>query len=1582
MSSDIDNPPISINNVSINITPRNKNGNSDRNYSRFDLLFPVDHRLHPISPDSPNGQDQIKIHNSSVDIMVTTLPYLPIGKYKTYIKCIHGNYVQFNRNSKQSPLYTSGTRLMNEKWILTLSIDENKTVYTSIYDENDKKYIGSKHEKLCSYDDNIDKFKIVPVLVDDKSHFILVTKGKTVVTCDCVSDPMYISTVKTCKFDTVNNTHLSVTSALTLEYVTDISGNSIGPSIYQELRLDSLRNMSYLPVGKIASIALFCRHGLQVSPSRDSVLNPSVTSAIQTMNILPREYVDTSMTVYDNEISNPDYLKACTVQFEYQMQNKRHETSVHVVSIKNDRLWIENVKDTVKTCTPKSRTQNCVIYLDSETPIKESAIDIDVDSSRRISNSGLSVDIDASKFTLIPHVSGGVTLQAANKYFVTCMCPNLNNLNDPLLSNKDHICYGMSLRNSASVNANPSCVFTIKLKSTVYGRCGYLLIDEEHQQRKKDLQVLPSIPHIDYKIPIYHQDMNNVEYTRDYIIGDYNPLLRERGNYFVPDANAKKNVISVFVPCFTEPAKALRRTLIDLEIMQRELSIQKQKNITSDRPGLIEPTNKTSQFSDWEINVLVLCDGWFKADRSLRRYITSMLKITEDQAHKLLEWEIDQDSTTGVQTMILQRVRKHNNKTELIPIEVSPGIKLKVSVLIKRDNRRKHNSHEWFLYTFAPLYCISQYMDMTIKQIKKFDFLTDCGTRFHPACLTVAVDELINNDNCMGASGRQRVMSESMQNSSTATYDSYDTVTVRKNKSPYLGQIKELFSSSLGFLYRASQCFDYEASISCFNGGFSAAGMLPVVPGPCGMFRQDVILDEGLENLNIKHQRIQQETLRQILLKLRKIQIKLKSVDRHLQSKLWMYIKDDETRIRKQINNTSGYSDNTFVANRDISMKRMQAGIQSLLNQFSDTCESAISLIQKIVDRIQVDKNCKLLSDDIILHAEKISKDILDYVHRMPEVNNLDGSYDLQIDSWDSLWKQVPNSVAYNKLREKIQERDTTIVQMLGAFHTSLSENCNSVVEIVISRLKETASYAQLAGVTELEDTTYDNDSDTDDTDPLNPTDPDKQLKTARDPYDLYFQTVNKIPEECGAVEGSLLLAEDRVFSYAVVMTANRQHAYTTFLPNAIFYFEAETESEPLLGQRRRWINGTVAGYIWLLLHWRMFDFNLINFCRLFLIALQLLVYAIVAISPCLWALGMHFSLGTVFEDSNTKYNDWVVILYLLFYILFVYAHTEYRDPKQKLFRWMLHVFTFIHFFATIIIGLGLIISATGIANKIDYYPLPTTFLATVNTSHVEIHNSTTPYTEIWENIPSFGPNNSVTYSNVTHYFNNVEYFNVDVWTLKVANISVNVSTPYYVCDSDWTTVNFDYSSHGISCWGTVRVIIMTTIFPFILAFLYDVYWYLPCDPSRSVVKNFRFPSCLLMILTAPFFYLFLPTMVGTFGVYAFSRTWDLTWGNKPSESLYSLGSTVDKSKTEQMQRETLQSARFVSYFIVFINIFMFLLVVLLEMNKYILGIATVFVLMWGIFQMLLSGIWISYKIVKRLLLLECCCRSYSQKVK
>ncbi len=161
------------------------------------------------------------------------------------------------------------------------------------------------------------------------------------------------------------------------------------------------------------------------------------------------------------------------------------------------------------------------------------------------------------------------------------------------------------------------------------------------------------------------------------------------------------------------------------------------------------------------------------------------------------------------------------------------------------------------------------------------------------------------------------------------------------------------------------------------------------------------------------------------------------------------------------------------------------------------------------------------------------------------------------------------------------------------------------------------------------------------------------------DAVDYYLSRVDQNPSECGMLEATLLLAEDRVLSLGVVLKGNKN--YTTYIPQAVFYFEAETKETNFLTQRRRWINGSMAGYIFILMgigelmrsnaQWRT---------KLFLpvlVALQLILYAVVSVSPAIFALGLRSSLQSTFPDSPQNYLDFVLLFYVAIYIVFVAVH-------------------------------------------------------------------------------------------------------------------------------------------------------------------------------------------------------------------------------------------------------------------------------------------------------------------------------------
>jgi cellulose synthase/poly-beta-1,6-N-acetylglucosamine synthase-like glycosyltransferase len=373
--------------------------------------------------------------------------------------------------------------------------------------------------------------------------------------------------------------------------------------------------------------------------------------------------------------------------------------------------------------------------------------------------------------------------------------------------------------------------------------------------------------------------------------------------------------LSTVVPFFNEEGEDLKRTLRSLFKQQRDLKLLGIRN-----------------------HVLLISDGWWKASKSMRRYLQS---IFHNCPFGKQIRRPGPDPGKDIETFVIQSaIALDEKRIELAPIEFEPGQHLLCSLLVKRENRKKHNSHDWYLRSFAPFYK------------SELLFLTDCGTTYDRHTLFQLIKEMLAHPDWTAVTGRPRLMS--------ATEQGWQSNGLLKR------------------LTRAAQAYDYESTTASFTAAFSLFGLLPVIPGPCGLFR-------------------------------------------------------------------------------------------------------------------------------------------------------------------------------YNAIKTAIDE---------------------------------------------------------------------------------YIKTVDKKPEETDLVLGSLLLAEDRVLSaFGALLAENTANPGTAFVPEAVFYFEAETDSERLLGQRRRWINGTVAGYIWLAqnLHyiWNSKMSLVSRIVNIILVYCQIGMCVAVTLAPAFFSLLFYFSLSS-----------------------------------------------------------------------------------------------------------------------------------------------------------------------------------------------------------------------------------------------------------------------------------------------------------------------------------------------------------------
>jgi cellulose synthase/poly-beta-1,6-N-acetylglucosamine synthase-like glycosyltransferase len=367
------------------------------------------------------------------------------------------------------------------------------------------------------------------------------------------------------------------------------------------------------------------------------------------------------------------------------------------------------------------------------------------------------------------------------------------------------------------------------------------------------------------------------------------------------------------------------------------------------------------------------------------------------------------------------------------------------------------------------------------------------------------------------------------------------------------------------------------------------------------------------------------------------------------------------------------------------------------------------------------------------------------------------------------------------------------------------------------------------------------------------------------DAIDFYLKTVSLNPDETGMLVGSLLLAEDRILSYAAVLKTTK-HYQTKYEPNACFYFEAETNPTTLLQQRRRWINGTIAGYLWLLgnigllLKSKLYFYEKIFLT--FLVFSQIMMFIVMSCGVSILTIGIRYPLMSFFK-LQTLYVECIVAGYLLVYVIFVYLHSSPKR-KRKLNTILFDIITILNVFVSILMVLSLVL-------------------------------------------------------NVLQYE-------------RIMNIVIV----------------------GANC-----------IMPFILAAMHDL------------------TSLKLMITSFIQYVLLLPTFTAFLSVYAFSRMWELTWGNRPSDKLHTIAKKKSEAELQQIKDNLLTNAQGVAWSLVVLNLVLSAVFYKTQQYTIFITILQIFIFAWSTFQMILSFGYFIYKGLARVLsFIGRCCMvcSTSQK--
>jgi hypothetical protein len=155
---------------------------------------------------------------------------------------------------------------------------------------------------------------------------------------------------------------------------------------------------------------------------------------------------------------------------------------------------------------------------------------------------------------------------------------------------------------------------------------------------------------------------------------------------------------------------------------------------------------------------------------------------------------------------------------------------------------------------------------------------------------------------------------------------------------------------------------------------------------------------------------------------------------------------------------------------------------------------------------------------------------------------------------------------------------------------------------------------------------------------------------------------------------------------------------------------------------------------------------------------------------------------------------------------------------------------------------------------------------------------------------------------------------------------------------------------------ANVVIIGFNMFMPFILAGIHDL------------------KSLGYMITSFVQYVVLLPTFTVTLSVYAFSRLWELTWGNRPSDKLVTLKKQKTDEELEAIKVKLQTHAQTVAWFLVVLNAIMVIIFAYLQGQSMFIIVLQMFIFVWSSLQMLCSMIYFvmrmfvtTYQFMKRI---------------
>jgi cellulose synthase/poly-beta-1,6-N-acetylglucosamine synthase-like glycosyltransferase len=260
------------------------------------------------------------------------------------------------------------------------------------------------------------------------------------------------------------------------------------------------------------------------------------------------------------------------------------------------------------------------------------------------------------------------------------------------------------------------------------------------------------------------------------------------------DEPIKNEGLAIGIPFFNEPSHELQQTLTSLHVSLKHLR------------------QASKRWREKPIYVNIIQDGWHKAHPSMKKYLQVMFPC---KVNGVDWWEYYEEFHDGFNNPNCETVfvfeKKYYEPVIINPQDCYEGKRkfLRVSLMVKINNRKKHNSHEWFLGHSGFAEAVKA----------EYLFLTDAFTLFNESCMYHLIKQIDGDKRISAVTGRQRLMTRRQQ-----------------------GTTESMFS--VAYMLRMVQLYDFEMSNAVYNGAFSLGGFLPVVPGPCGLYRASDMLQD------------------------------------------------------------------------------------------------------------------------------------------------------------------------------------------------------------------------------------------------------------------------------------------------------------------------------------------------------------------------------------------------------------------------------------------------------------------------------------------------------------------------------------------------------------------------------------------------------------------------------------------------------------------------------------------------------------------------------------------------------------------